>query len=96
MKTVSIQEAEENLSQLVDEAANGEPFVIARAGKPLVTVVAVDEAAAQEVTGPRKRRIGFLKGQFFIPEDMDKALDKAIEDLFYGARDRGCCRIPIF
>lgn len=87
MKTVSIQEAEENLSQLVDEAANGEPFVIARVGKPLVTVVAVDEAAASEVTGPRKRRIGFLKGQFFIPEDMDKALDKEIEDLFYGARD---------
>jgi prevent-host-death family protein len=87
MKTVSIQEAEENLSQLVDEAANGEPFVIEKAGKPLVTVVAVDEAATPEVTGLKKRRIGFLKGQFFIPEDMDKALDKEIEDLFYGAHD---------
>jgi prevent-host-death family protein len=84
MKTVSIQEAEENLSQLVDEAANGEPFVIAKAGKP---VVAVDEAATFEVTGPKKRRIGFLKGQFFIPEDMDKALDKEIEDLFYSEHD---------
>ena len=84
MKTVSIQEAEENLSQLVDEAANGEPFVIARAGKPLVTVVAVDEAAAPEVTGPRKRRIGFLKGQISVPDDFDTVFAKEIEDMFHG------------
>lgn len=84
MKTVSIQEAEENLSQLVDEAANGEPFVIARAGKPLVTVVAVDEAAAPEVTGPKKRRIGFLKGQISVPDDFDTVFAKEIEDMFHG------------
>ncbi|WP_430250574.1 type II toxin-antitoxin system Phd/YefM family antitoxin [Neorhizobium sp. DAR64860/K0K1] len=84
MKTVSIQEAEENLSQLVDEAANGEPFVIAKAGKPLVTVVAVDEAATPEVTEPKKRRIGFLKGQISVPDDFDTVFAKEIEDMFHG------------
>ena len=87
MITVNIHEAKTNLSKLIQMAVDGHPFVIAKAGKPLVTVVSVDEADAPEVTGPRKRRIGFLKGQFFIPDDMDKALDEEIEDLFYGARD---------
>jgi len=84
MKTVSIQEAEENLSQLVEQAAKGEPFMIAKAGKPLVTVVAVDEAAAPEVTGPKKRRIGFLKGQISVPDDFDTVFAKEIEDMFHG------------
>ena len=36
MHTVNIEEAAKQLSKLVDEAVNGEPFVIAREGKPLV------------------------------------------------------------
>ncbi|WP_430241153.1 type II toxin-antitoxin system Phd/YefM family antitoxin [Neorhizobium sp. DAR64861/K0K2] len=84
MKTVSIQEAEENLSQLVEQAANGEPFVIAKAGKPLVTVVAVSGAATPEVTAPKKRRIGFLKGQISVPDDFDTVFAKEIEDMFHG------------
>jgi antitoxin (DNA-binding transcriptional repressor) of toxin-antitoxin stability system len=85
MKTVNIKESQSDLSQLVDEAVKGESFVIERDGKPLVKVVAV-EAPPAEVTGePKtKRRIGFLDGQFFIPEDLDKDLDKEIEELFYG------------
>ena len=34
MVTVNIHEAKAQLSKLVDRAAKGEPFVIARAGKP--------------------------------------------------------------
>ncbi|WP_117195352.1 type II toxin-antitoxin system Phd/YefM family antitoxin [Rhizobium terrae] len=81
MKTVNIHEAKTHLSRLVEEAAKGEGFVIAKAGKPMVKVVPLNEAA--EETPKKKRRIGFLDGQFFIPEDLDKALDKEIEDLFY-------------
>jgi prevent-host-death family protein len=33
---VNIHEAKTHLSRLVEQAANGEPFVIAKAGKPLV------------------------------------------------------------
>ena len=58
--------------------------MIARAGKPLVTMVAVDEAAAPEVTGPKKRRIGFLKGQISVPDDFDTVFAKEIEDMFHG------------
>ena len=45
MRTVNLHEAKARLSQLVRAAANGEPFIIARAGKPLVKVVAVDAEA---------------------------------------------------
>jgi prevent-host-death family protein len=88
MKTVSIQEAEENLSQLVEQAANGEPFVIARAGKPLVTVVAVSEAVNETTEAaaapPKRRRLGFLKGQISVPDDFDTVFAKEIEDMFHG------------
>ena len=34
MRTVNMHEAKTHLSRLVKAAADGEPFVIARAGKP--------------------------------------------------------------
>jgi prevent-host-death family protein len=83
VKTVNLQEARNDLPRLVEDAANGEPFVIAEGGKPLVKVVAVEKAAEDEP--PKLRKIGALDGQFFIPEDLDKELDKEIEDLFYAA-----------
>ena len=64
MRTVNMHQAKTHLSRLVREAVNGEPFVIARAGKPLVRVTALDEA-------PRKRLIGCLDGQFSVPDDFD-------------------------
>jgi prevent-host-death family protein len=36
MQTVNIHEAKTNLSRLIDKAVKGEPFIIAKAGKPLV------------------------------------------------------------
>ena len=42
MRTVNIHEAKTHLSRLVEAAAKGEPFIIAKAGKPLVKVVPVD------------------------------------------------------
>jgi antitoxin (DNA-binding transcriptional repressor) of toxin-antitoxin stability system len=85
MKTVNIAQAQEDLSQLIDEAAKGESFVIERDGKPLVKVVAV-EAPPAEVTGePKtKRRIGFLKGQISVPDDFDTMFAREIEEMFYG------------
>ena len=77
MKTVNIHEAKTHLSRLVEEAAKGESFVIAKAGKPLVKVVSVEET-------PRKRRIGFLEGQFSVPDDFDTMFAKEIEEMFYG------------
>ena len=49
MRTVNIHEAKTNLSRLVEQAAKGEPFIIAKAGKPLVKVVAVEAPADAEM-----------------------------------------------
>jgi len=42
IQTVNIHEAKTQLSKLVDQASKGEPFIIAKAGKPLVKVIAID------------------------------------------------------
>ena len=75
MVTVNIHEAKTQLSKLVDRAAKGETFVIAKAGKPLVKVVALD---APKVP----RRLGFLKGQFKVPEDFNTMGQAEIAKLF--------------
>ncbi|MGK6316120.1 type II toxin-antitoxin system Phd/YefM family antitoxin [Neorhizobium sp. DT-125] len=78
MKTVNIHEAKTHLSRLVEEAANGEGFVIAKAGKPMVKVVPLGEAPK------KKRRAGFLKGYAQIPENFNTMFAKEIEEMFYG------------
>lgn len=77
MKTVNIHEAKTHLSKLVEGAVNGEPFVIAKAGKPLVRV----EALQGPVSTP-KTRLGFLQGRFGVPEDFDRMGGSDIEALF--------------
>lgn len=81
MRSVNIHEAKTNLSRLVEEAAAGEPFVIAKAGKPKVKVVPIDTSSA------KAKRLGFMKGMYTLPEnfeEIDKGLDKEIEKMFYG------------
>ena len=79
MKTFNIHEAKTHLSRLVEDAANGEPFIIAKAGKPLVKVSAL--------TAPDDRtpsRIGFMAGEFDVSDDFDELGKEAIEATFYG------------
>jgi prevent-host-death family protein len=80
MRTVNIHEAKTQLSRLVDQAAKGEPFVIAKAGKPLVKVVALDAPEPKAV-----RRVGFMVGQVSVPDDFDTMGAAEIEHLFYGS-----------
>jgi prevent-host-death family protein len=47
MKTVNIQDAKTHLSKLIDAAVKGEPFIIAKAGKPMVKVVPIDAPKAR-------------------------------------------------
>ena len=79
MQTFNIHEAKTHLSRLVEQAANGEPFVIAKAGKPLVKVVPLSAP-----TGAKVKRLGFLEGQFSVPDDFDEMGKKEIEQLFEG------------
>lgn len=77
MKTVNIHEAKTHLSRLIDAAVNGESFVIAKAGKPLVKVEALSPADT-----PKPKRLGFLVDQFEIPDDFDEMGRSEIEALF--------------
>ncbi len=75
MKSVNIHQAKTNLSKLVERAAKGESFIIAKAGKPMVKVVPLDSPS-------KIRRIGFLDDQFTVPDDFDSMGRDEIETLF--------------
>ena len=79
MKTVNIHEAKTHLSRLIDRAAKGEPFVIAKAGKPLVKVIPLDAPAGGQV-----RRLDFMAGRIQVPDDFDRMGSTEIERLFGG------------
>ncbi|KKB10876.1 prevent-host-death protein [Devosia geojensis] len=79
MRTVNIHEAKTHLSRLVEKAAQGEPFVIAKAGKPVAKVVPLDSRSAQKV-----RRTGFMAGQFTVPDDFDRMGETEIDEMFGG------------
>lgn len=67
MESVNMHEAKTRLSQLVARAQQGESFIIAKAGKPLVRVTAIDSPEPSQ-----QKRIGFLAGQLKIPDDFDR------------------------
>jgi prevent-host-death family protein len=77
MQTINIHEAKTHLSRIVERAARGESFVIAKAGKPMVKVVPLD---APEPSPPK--RLGFLAGQVQVPDDFDTMGSTEIERLF--------------
>jgi prevent-host-death family protein len=79
MKTVNIHEAKTQLSKLVEEASKGEGFVIAKAGKPVVKVIALNAP-----TGAQVRRLGFMAGQISVPDDFDRMGKNEIEEIFGG------------
>ena len=76
MKLINMHEAKTNLSRLVEEAANGEEIIIAKAGKPKVKLSPLEK---------RKKLIpGLLKGKIKIIGDFDEPLPKDILNKFYG------------
>jgi prevent-host-death family protein len=77
MRIINIHEAKTHLSRLVEQAAKGESFVIAKAGKPLVKVTPLDSLAKGQV-----RRLGFMRGQIAVPDDFDRMGDREIEQMF--------------
>jgi prevent-host-death family protein len=79
MFTVNIHDAKTHLSRLVDQAAKGEAFIIAKAGKPLVKVIPL----GAEESGTA-RRLGFMAGEITVPDDFDSMVGEEIADLFEG------------
>ena len=66
-KTVNIHYAKTHLSRLLEEVRRGEELVIARAGKPVAKVVAVEPTL-------RRRVPGLGRGQFLIRDDFNDPL----------------------
>ncbi len=77
MQTLNIHEAKTHLSRLVEEAVQGKPFIIAKAGKPLVKVVTLNTPEASAA-----KRIGFMTGEITVPDNFDQMGDAEIEELF--------------
>ena len=77
--TVNIHEAKTHLSRLVEQAAKGRDFVIAKAGKPMVRVLPL-EAALAFMT------LGFLAGHGVVEVDVKEAFATDIDAMFGAAR----------
>lgn len=73
--TVNLNQAKAHLSQLIDQAVNGDAFIISKSGKPLVKVVALTPP-------PGSRRLGFMKGQGTIPADIKAGFEDDIAAMF--------------
>lgn len=73
MLTVNIHQAKTHLSKLLEAVKTGEPFIIAKAGKPIAKVIGVDSPEPEAV-----RRLGFLAGEFSVPEDFNEMGNEAI------------------
>jgi prevent-host-death family protein len=79
MSAVNIRDAKTHLSRLIARAEAGETVIIARAGKPVVKLVPINASAPK-----KKRRLGFMAGQFMVPNDFDRMDAGEIETLFTG------------
>jgi len=78
MQTLNIHKAKTHLSSLVDQVyENGEAFIIAKSGKPMVKVVPIDAPEPAE-----RKRLGFMAGSVTIPDDFDSMGQSEIEREF--------------
>ena len=80
--TVNIHQAKTHLSKLIAQVEHGEEVIIARAGKPLARLTPIESK-------PRVSRLGFMRGQFRVPDDFDTMFQKEIEEMFYGPAESG-------
>jgi prevent-host-death family protein len=74
--TYNVHEAKTNLSRLLQQVADGEEVIIAKAGEPVARLVPVHKT--------RKPELGFAKGQIWIAEDFDAPLPDDLQKLFEG------------
>jgi prevent-host-death family protein len=77
MQTYNIHDAKTQLSRLVEQAAKGESFVIAKAGKPMVKVMALNAPEPSQI-----KRFGFMAGQISVPDDFDRMGEAEVVKMF--------------
>jgi prevent-host-death family protein len=74
---VNVHEAKTHLSRLLQRVAAGEEVTIARAGKPVARLVAVEEKK-------QIRPVGFARDEVWIADDFDAPLPDDLLAAFYG------------
>ena len=77
MRTINIHEAKTHLSRLVEQATKGESFIIAKAGKPMVKVVALEAPDPKAI-----KRVGFMARELQVPDDFDRMGEAEIAQRF--------------
>ncbi|TDR94762.1 type II toxin-antitoxin system Phd/YefM family antitoxin [Enterovirga rhinocerotis] len=82
MRSYNVHHAKTHLSRLIEEAARGDAFVIAKAGKPMVKVVALDAPS----DAAQMKRFGFMAGEIEVPDDFDTMGTDEIAQLFAQGR----------
>ncbi|MGV8894017.1 MAG: type II toxin-antitoxin system Phd/YefM family antitoxin [Burkholderiaceae bacterium] len=78
MQTMNIHEAKTQFSKLIEAVMNGEEVIIARAGKPVASLVAIQSKTSV-------RRAGALKGKITIADDFDAPLPDDVLTSFEGS-----------
>ena len=77
MEVVNIHEAKTHLSRLLEGVQRGESVIIAKSGKPIARLIAMEPEKPA-----RERRLGFLKGQFTVPDNFDHMAETEIAEMF--------------
>lgn len=77
MRQINIHEAKTHLSRLVEDVAGGDEIIIAKAGKPMARLIALEPPSAP-------RQFGMLKGKIHIADDFDAPLPEEILAAFEG------------
>ncbi|NQU64059.1 MAG: type II toxin-antitoxin system Phd/YefM family antitoxin [SAR324 cluster bacterium] len=73
MIIANMYEAKTRLSQLVQQALDGEEVILAKAGKPLVKLVPIDQK--------KKIKFGLMKGKIKIADDFNETSTE-LEEMF--------------
>ena len=73
--TVNVHDAKTHLSRLLERVEQGEEITIMRSNVPVAKLSAV--------TAVRVRSLGWAKGEFTVPDDINAPLPKEVEESFY-------------
>lgn len=77
MEIVNIHEAKTHLSKLLERVSRGEPFIIAKAGRPIAKIVSLESPQPDQA-----RRLGFLTGEIEVPDDFDRMGETELAESF--------------
>lgn len=77
MQTINIHDAKTQFSKLIEAVSHGEKVIIAKAGKPVAQLIAIEPALPV-------RKPGSLKGKIKIADDFDAPLPDEILNAFEG------------